>query len=586
MNIVSATDAAGSEQRQPRIFIVYENHEQQLAQALQDLLLRWGFHAFFCRQEIRELAASEPYRRDLAAELVKADLVILILSNGFQHSQYCQAEAGATATYNKRQIQITIPPVDADQIKRISPVLEGWELIDGSKPDDFVRLLWNKLRGEFKDRHMLDPKDAEVDVNCAEGKALRESLADVIQAYRIEPPSHALIGVWDSLTDARTGRSIIAHMKRAVADGEANVAVIGVSLKYSINIISEAINSLVAAARTSSPPRGPLTIELFHVDDQSHILHSLEDTIDIRSVLNYLRIGWDQTKADWEKKCNDIGITVNVADPVAIDYIPQQVGIRIKSVTAEWSVLYAGRCSFERAGAGTRLLVGEEEYFFYTSPARNVRGPKAIEVFDQYVTQYRSPRHNGATLVLDHNEWIARLESCLTNYQGLRELVIVSNTTQKLFPLIVPALSRGLVVKVYTCDPERPELLTEHEAATVRSLKERLAKEISDRLGTQCPGRVELRYFHHAPTFRAAVIGDAVLGLQAYTAQENTQAAVAPDGSAGPQRRPIQTLAPSELRLIVTKHGEHFQRLRTMVNLQCQGADERPYAVLAKKASK
>jgi hypothetical protein len=573
-----ASDATGPGHRRRRIFIVYENHEQQVAQALQDLLKTWGFEAFFCRQEIRVLATSEGYRRELAENLANADLVILILSNGFQHSLYCQAEAGATVTLKKHQIHITIPPVDADDIKRISPVLEGWELIDGSMSAEVVRVLRNRLRGVFKDPGMLEAKNAETELHCGEAKKLLEALDDVIRTYKIEPPEQAQIGVWESLTDPRASASIVAHIRRAVADGEANIAVVGVSLKYSIHIITQAIKSLAAKGKMSW--RGPLTIELVHVDDQSHILHTLKDDIDISSVLSYFRIGWEQTKADWEKKCKDVGIEVNVAAPVAIDYIPQQVGVRIKSLTAEWSVLYAGRCSFESAGAGTRLLVGEGEYFFYSSPARTPRGPKAIEVFDQYVRHYRSPQHNGATLVLNHNEWIARLESCLSNYQGLRELVLVSNTTTKFRQLIITALSRGLLVRVYSRDPE---LLSPRDATLVKSLEEELTEGIA-KLGAPCPGRAELRYFHHTPTFRAAVIGEAVLGLQAYTIQGNAQTADPPSRPAGSHKRG-ESVAPSELRLIVTRHGEHFQELRKMVDLQCEGADPVPYAVLGNRQS-
>jgi TIR domain len=292
-----ASDAAMPAHRRPRIFIVYENHEQYVAQALQDLLNTWGFDAFFCRQEIRVLATSEGYRQELAENLANADLVILILSNGFQHSPYCQAEAGATVTLKKHQIHITIPPVAADDIKRISPVLEGWELIDGSMPEEVARVLRNRLRGVFKDPGILEPKNAEIELNCGAAKKLRESLDDVIREYKIEPPEQAQIGVWESLTDPRASASIIAHIRRAIADGETNVAVVGVSLKYSIHIITQAINSLAAEGSTSW--RGPLTIELVHVDDQSHILHTLKDDIDISSVLRYFRIGWEQTKADW-----------------------------------------------------------------------------------------------------------------------------------------------------------------------------------------------------------------------------------------------------------------------------------------------
>jgi hypothetical protein len=106
----------------PFIFIVYSDYEHALAKALKGLLECWCFDAFFCRQEIRVLATSKSYRQDLAENLAKADLVILVLSNAFRQSQYCQAEAGATVTLDKPHIQIMIPPVSYPTIKQVSSV--------------------------------------------------------------------------------------------------------------------------------------------------------------------------------------------------------------------------------------------------------------------------------------------------------------------------------------------------------------------------------------------------------------------------------------------------------------------------------
>jgi TIR domain len=551
---------ADAKPARPFIFIVYPNHENRLVQALKDLLESWGFEAFFCRQEIRELATSVAYRRDLATRLKRADLVILILSNDFRYSQYCQAEAGATMTLGKPQIQILIPPVTTNDIVHVSPVLEGFNIVNGSSPGDFITELRNMLAGDFSEMGLPRQRDAETAARYE--AAVRDTLADSIEAYRIEPSSRELIGVWPKLDDPKTEDSMIAHVRRAVAEGETNVALVGVSLKYSIGIITRAINGL---RPDPSRPAGPLTIELVHVDDQSHILNSLHDTLDIGNIQHYFHIHWPDTKAAWEKACNDVGITVKVMDPVAIDYIPQQVGIRIESVNGPWTVLYAGRCEFEPAGRGTRLLVGERPYFFYSSRSRDPREAEAIKVFNQYVGHYRLPEHNGATLLKDHNEWIERLESCVLMYQDLSEIVLVSNTGQKLFNLIEPALRRGLTVTVYT---SHPTLLSPTDAGLVKELEERIRNVIRGKLGGKCAGTVELRYIHHRPTFRAALIGQDVLGLQAYIVQE----AIAPS-------RPLD---PSELRLIVTKYSQHFHELQTMVDRILQGAeaDTESYATL------
>jgi len=558
--------------RRPFIFIVYSHHEHKLAEALKGLLESWGFEAFFCRQEIRELATSESYRKDLAKNLMKADLVILLLSNGFRHSPYCQAEAGATVTIDKDHIQIMIPPVSHATIKDVSPVLEGRELIDGSQPLTVVDKLRKQLAVEFERWGLPRTTDLDAAFTCA--TQLETALADAIQQYDIEPPSQSLIEFWNSLTDA--SESIIANIREAVATGATHIAVVGVSLKYSINILTTAIEGAAADAKASGQSRGPLTIELVHVDDQSHILHSLKDTMDIGNVLHYLRVGWPQRKARWEAICKDADIEIDVKEPIAIDYIPQQVGIRIHSLAAEWSVLYAGSCSFDHVGQEVRLLVGEREYFYYSSRSADLRAPKAINVFNQYFTQYRSPRHSGATLVLDHNDWIARLETCVSSYPNIDQLVLVSNTSQKFFPLIIPALRRGLTVKVYT---RHPDMLSASQATLVESLKERLVEEIGTRLPDDWTGTVEFRYFRYAPTFRAALIGDSVLGLQVYTINGNAQAALMQGHNGDPQRR-IIPLVPTEMRLIVTRYGEHFQELRKMVDLQCSWAIVEPYAIL------
>lgn len=550
-----------------RVFIVYAEYDQELARTLKDLLDAWGFSAAYCRQEIRELAAAEPYRQELAGLLKNADLVLLILSNAFQHSNYCQAEAGATVIYGKHHIPITIPPLGWHNVTQASPVVEGWELVDGSRPEEFVTLLGNMLDGKFsRDLSHMDPEKLK-----AFEDAVRSALTNLIEAYAAAPPTAALTGVWRQLTEPETTRSILAHMRRALEEGETNVAIAGVSLKYSINIMTEAIGALADKRENSRPLKGPLNIELFHVDDQSHILRSLEDSTDISSIVHYFRVGWSDTKAGWEAAGDRAGIRVNVQEPVAIDYIPQQVGVRIQSVADQWSVLYAGACAFETIGGSTRLLVGEREYTFHTSASpnpyssslRNTRGPEAIEVFNQYVKFYSERKHNGAALVLD-SEWILRLERCISDYQGLKELVLVSNTCQKLFPLIVPALGRGMNVRVYTT---HPDLLPDDDKDKVKRLRQRLDADITHRLRKRSSGVAELLYLRHVPTFRGVLIGDAVLGLEPYVVPPGSEHSARGQSLAG------ETLVPSGLRVIVSKYSGAYDKLREIIDGQCFGAE-------------
>jgi hypothetical protein len=422
---------------------------------------------------------------------------------------------------------------------------------------------------------MPEATDVQVLDECKD--AARLALAALIESYSTVPPEAALTGIWGGLTDPGASRSIVAHIRRAVEEGETNVAVSGVSLRYSINVITEAINSLAYGQGGTQSLKGPLNIELIHVDDQSHILRSLEDMIDISSIVDYFRVRWPDTKAEWEATGRAAGIEVRIKDPAAIDYIPQQVGVRIQSTEGQWSVLYAGTCSFLKADQSTRLLVGEREYAFYTSsspnpyaPAtRNFRGPEAIEVFNQYVQHYGDPKHNGLSLVEDRYEWIQRLERCITDYQDIGELILVSNTCQKLFPLIVPALSRGIAVRAYTT---HPDLLPPFEADQVRRLRQRLDQEKGRRLRKRDSGTAELLYLRHTPTFRAALIGEAVLGFESYVVPPSIE-----ESTKGQPLTPTslasETLAPSGLRLIVTRHSAHFETLREMLEAQCYDAD-------------
>jgi hypothetical protein len=557
----------------PFIFIVYSDYEHVLAKALKGLLESWGFDAFFCRQESRVLATAKSYRQDLAEKLANADLVILVLSNAFRQSPYCQAEAGATVTLDKPHIQIMIPPVSYPTIKDVSPVIEGWHIIDGGQPLTVVDELRAQLAGTPKFSELGLPRTTDPHAEKTWTDTLDAALVEAVARYRIEPPSRVSIGFWDTLTDA--SRSIIDNIREAVATGETHVAVVGVSLKYSIHILTTAIEEAAADAKASGQPAGPLTIELVHVDDQAYILHSLEDTIDIGNVLDYLRIGWPQRKSYWKDTCAKAGIKIHIEDPVAIDYIPQQVGIRIHGLPGDSSVLYAGSCSFAHRGQQVTLLVGEREYFYYSSRSANLLATKAIAVFNQYLAQYRSPHNSGATLVINHLQWITRLEECVLRYPDLKQLVLVSNTSQRFFQLIIPALQRHLTVKVYT---SHPELLSSREGALVDALEERLDQEIATRLPADWSGAVELWHCRTPPTFRAALIGDAVLGMQAYTFNGNPRPA-----SAGRQDDPHQrttiSLINTELRLIATRYSEHFQMLRADINRQCGWADPEPYCV-------
>lgn len=563
-----------------RVFIVHADYDQDLAQKLKDLLISWGFDAFFGRQELRQLMGADLYRQEISAFLRRADLVVLILSSAFRHSLHCQAEAGAAAMVeNIRQIPILVEPVNYGNYAQVSPMIDPRRIIDGRA--NFTVKLRDVLRDELTDIGMPETRDRAQADECQ--VAAEAALSELIDSYRTVPPSAVLTGTWPGgLTDQEANASIIAHIHRAIAEGETNVAVAGVSLKFSINIITEAINSLPLSHDGDGPRlRGPLNIELTHVDDQAHVLYAIEDPVDIGRVVEYFRIGWAHTKETWKLAGSRAGVTVNIAEPAAIDYIPQQVGIRVQSVGGRWSVLYAGHCAFVKAGFGkigpTTLRVGEGEYAFYTASLPNpyssnldTRGAKMIDVFNEYVRHYSDPAHNdGVTVVANHIEWIHRLEKCLWQYEGIHDLLLFSNTNTKLLALVQPALRRGCHVRVYATNPE---LLTDEEAFYVRSLTKRLTIDGAPQKQSDVR-RGELYYVRQRPTFRAALIGDAVLGLEPYVPPAIHEAGPgnAPDAAPG-----AKSLFPSGLKLIITKYSAHFERLRAMVVEQSIGAEPAP----------
>jgi hypothetical protein len=109
-----------------QIFIVYASSDVELAESLQRLLDGRGYDAFYCRKTDRESGSAKEYRSFLANKLASADLVILLLSEAFQWSNYCQAEAGMTIALEKNHLPILIPPKNVKDIVTLSPVLEGF----------------------------------------------------------------------------------------------------------------------------------------------------------------------------------------------------------------------------------------------------------------------------------------------------------------------------------------------------------------------------------------------------------------------------------------------------------------------------
>lgn len=571
------------------IFIVYANEDVHLAEALKELLEAWGLKAFYCRQETREHAASKGYRSYLRKELKRSNFVIFLLSSAFRYSQYCQIEAGMTAMRKKKPyLEITIPPTTFDDIRKVSPILEGRDAINADSEGLSLKLK-ETLESCFLNLRIKDDEDEKVAHAIAD---LRKRIGERIDDYKLKPPRQELIGVWPSLQE-KSGApySIIQSIRRSIERGSTHLAFVGVSLKFSLKLITEALRDL---PKDNPANRKKLTIDLVYMDDQSHILHSLSDTVDIDNVIENFHRSWPETRKGWEESCKAAGIELDVNKPLGpkgIDYIPPQVGILIDSGNAGCK-LYAGRCSFEQIGKAFRLMVGERDYFFYTSD--NDLGREAIRVFIQHLNCYRDPKHNGVSLVPDHSTWSRQLESCIENYADIHEVTLISNTTTKFYPLILASFRKGHVVKVYTHG--LPNDLPSEDQSHVEGLKHRLEGDVRNEGNRNTNGRVELRYYYHQPTFRAALIGDAVLGIEMYLLRTDAKECRELGSTREqPMTTPVAAkLVPSGMRLIATSHSSHFTMLkRDLIDrfFRCGPVDEDPYHVvrtpepLAKPAS-
>jgi hypothetical protein len=560
------------------IFIVYEKHEVKLAEALKQLFEHWHIGTFYCRQEFRGLAVSAPYRSFLAEELSKSRLVILLLSRSFQWSPYCQAEAGASATLNKPMIPVLIPPSTLDDVKDISPVLEGLEAVvvaptlphwrvgklsnrpspaenaDKWEAHDFINVLQSKVLQALNVKlHRQENKDVE---EARLRGNVEAALRWVIEDNLVSIPERETLSIWpsiDNTSGSLAPASVIENIKRSLTNSEiptTSLHVAGVSLKFSLNMITIALKELAHAHQTGVRPvmtcrdgrAKRLKITLVHMDDQSHILHALEDQIDIRNILKSFHKDWFDTSADWRSSCTVMGIDLLEPELHCIDYIPPRIGIMI-----DHSILYAGRCSFpQKSATEFQLRVGENEYFFYERTSD--RGIKEIDEFEEYLAVYSRPTFYGVPLVPDGNQWIRALEECVDSYQGLRNITLISQTCTKFEPLIKRALIRGLVASIYV---QHPESAPPDARRSIEGLPGRIRRMTQHRLDCAPGGGADIYYYRHSPTCRVAAVGDDVLGVQLYL----------------PQPPDVGTLAAGDLRLIVKKHSAKYPDLKRELNI-------------------
>jgi hypothetical protein len=520
--------------RKPFIFIVYQDFEHELAYHLQKLLEIWGYEAFQCRQQDRD---DEFYRRELREKFRRCDLVILLLSREFRWSPYCQAEAGTTMALDKPFIPVIVPPATRDEIQKdkIAPVLEGAQFISAKNPK-FPSLLKAQIVAELREsRARMDrlvselrdirgfnlPAEQTRDLHQEElgQQHVLSSIAKIDEKYRLLQPKRAALSFWPSLSDQSCRSSVIGNIKKLLAHEGEDVALtfVGVSLKYSLYMITDALREFHAENSVTPSPSKTLRITLIYMDSASHILHAFADERDIDAIRTSFGINWPAIKEEWKDLCAG---SIHLQEPTLhrIDYIPPRVGLLLelgnpekREVPVKQSILYAGRCAFRQPNFPLPIFnldVGENEYFVYTSSADSETGvlsAKAIEEFKSSVSAYKGIQNNsGITPVWGSDSWIERLRKHIDDLQGDFEITFVSRTATKFQPLIVRSLDKGASVRVYVCAPGEPPL-------RARDLFERLERARGPRART-----VEVYRYRHAATFRGVVIKDRLVGLQVY----------------------------------------------------------------------
>jgi TIR domain len=553
--------------RKPYIFIAYQNFEHELAKNLQTLLETWGYEVFQCRQDHRD---GEAYRKELRQNIRKSDLVIFLLSREFRWSAYCQAEAGTTMALEKPFIPILIPPADSDEVlKEIAPVLEGSQFLTATNADFISRLqmqivetlakskeslaeliskLQNLQETELSGLTIHDIKKEIKDREC-----VYSTIQKIDESYRLSQPKKTISRTWSTLGDPACRASIVGNIEKLLRGDDKRVTLtfIGVSLKFSLHLITDALQGLDANNEGVSLPKKTLNINLVHMHDQSHILHALGDKRDIDSIGESFGKEWPTTKSTWKSLC---GKAIEFVEPAVyrIDYIPPRVGIMLE--TGSQSLLYAGRCAFKQTDPRSHIFnldVGENEYLFYSSSGTDGDDPnyKAIKEFKASFNAYKEIQNNsGITSVWESDPWILRLRTCIDELTGPAEVTFISGSAKKFEPLIKRALERGATVRNYVCDPGS-------SSKHARDLFSRLVSETG-----HLARHVEQHRYQHPATFRGMVIKDKVIGLQTYV---NAGSNNVP--TARRQATHVELVKKIPLCLIVTPCFAYFQELQQEV---------------------
>jgi TIR domain len=548
----------------PYVFIVYQSAESALAEAVSKLLSAWGAEPFYCRQELFD---REEYRRELREKITRSHLVILILSREFRWSAYCQAEAGTTMALQKPFIPIVVHPVDEVEASlSIAQVLEGCQYIfstDKKFVANFRALVHKRLASPSTDQlevierlkaaassnaKLLLGSDPDAQKNAEEAaKVLESEIQKLHRSYASHRPSKRLISAWPSLLDSACRESIINNVIESCCSptGETTILVVGVSLKYSLHIISEALQRLASEANKSGRKSHSLRVTLVHMHEESPILHALNDSLDIAAIRDHFRDGWEQSKAKWQRLSEQAGIELQ--EPIVrwIDYIPPRVGILIDRTT-----LYASHCKLKTAASTEthfQLLVGENEYEFFTakdgSEIDRARAKREIEDFCQVVAALSQASNNtGVTPIWESHTWIDHLKQYVGRCSSKDTIKFISESATKFEELIKFAVRTEAQV----------EVLVHAKSAKSKAIQRTVDRLVSE-IG-QLAHEIKVEEFTRPPTFRAVVIGRTAIGIQSYIGRKRSSR------STDKGRSPAIGKLP--LCLIVTECLPEFEKLR------------------------
>jgi len=541
--------------RKPRIFIVYQKAERQLADRIWELYEAWGCQPFHCRHD--DIDKNE-YREKLRTNIRASDLVVLLLSREFRWSEYCQAEAGTAIALAKPFIAIVVPPAFKKDVGAIAPVLEGLEYVS-LDDHDFVSTLRDKTVARLREgreaftemrtlfetlenQELTPLRECSLRTKRTKNAEIGAAVEAIGAAYALSHPPRDHVASWGSLESPHCVESIVGNIRQSLESPspKTSLTFVGVSLKFSLRLISDALQGVSRERKGQRRlNKKTLTITLVHMDGQSHILHAMnvQDTVIIRS--NFER-DWMKIKRGWDKACRRAAIVPSEPLVHRIDYLPPRVGILIDE-----SILFAGRCAFERRGKADafELRVGELEYLFYKRngklDASDDNARKAIAEFQGFVKAYSHKKNNvGLTPLTDSDEWMGRLRQYIESSEDrIREVTFISATATKFLPLIIRLLRehKKATIRVFV-----------HDSGTSSSHVDNVKTRIKHNL-ERLPKNLTVASYRHAATVRAIVIDDVLIALQPYINEDESS-------------RGRKGALP--LCVIVTKCFEHFEKLK------------------------